>query len=360
MSNFNKNRIRFMRKLILTALVTTLGVILLAGCNNSRATLPDEQISVRIMQLTKETASKTVTASGHFTTEDETYLSFKTGGVVKGIFVKEGDPVSKGQLLATLDMTEIEASVSQAKAAYDKALRDFNRINNLYKDSVATLSQYQDAKTALDVAVELLNIANYNLSYSEIRSVQDGFVLKKMVNPGQMVNPGMPILQTNGAGRGNWILRISVSDNEWTAIKLNDRALVQVEAISKDELQAIVYKKSEGLDPISGTFSIDLKLLSKPVSELASGLFGSAKIMLSQQATSWAIPYESLLDGDKNTGYVFVTNDYVTVHKVKVTISDIMEDKVLISSGLEDSKALVTSGSAYLNDNSKIKIENPN
>jgi len=339
--------------IIVTAIFVSLTI---TACKNKEASSADEQISVRVLELKKGEVNKTITASGQFTTEDETFLSFKTGGVIKAIYVKEGDAVKKGQTLATLEMTEIDAHVSQAKAGYEKALRDFNRVNNLYKDSVATLAQFQDTKTALEVATQQLNIANYNQNHSEIKALTDGYILKKLVSEGQIVGPGMPILQTNGASKGNWILKVSVSDNEWSAINVNDAASIEVDAASKDKLHAVVSRKSEGIDPFSGTFTIDLKVTTKSTIKLASGLFGNAKIALSKPLSAWTAPYESIMDGDRNVGYAFITNDFKTAQKVKVNIADIMEDKVLISGGLENAKALITSGSAYLNENSKIKV----
>ena len=333
-----------------------LSSLFVTACKDKETSLNDERLLVRVMELKKEKIKKIITASGQFTTEDETFLSFKTGGVIKKVFVKEGDEVKKGQLLASLELTEIGAGVSQAKAAYEKALRDFNRVSNLYKDSVVSFAQYQDAKTALDVAAEQLKIADYNLGYSEIRAIVDGYILKKFLNEGQLVGPGTPVLQTNGARNDHWVLKVNVSDDEWSAIKLNDHASIEVDALSDEILQAVVYRKSGGIDPSSGTFSIYIKLISKPLGKIASGLFGKTRITLSQPISAWAVPYESILEGDRNIGYAFVTNDYRTVQKVKVIVADIMEDKVLIDGGLENAKALVTSGSAYLNDGSQIKI----
>src|SRR5262245_10519982 len=72
-----------------------------------------EKIPVRTIALEKQQVKPQINTSGVFTTDDETYLAFKTGGVISRIFVKEGDAIHKGQLLASLDLTEIEAQVAQ-------------------------------------------------------------------------------------------------------------------------------------------------------------------------------------------------------------------------------------------------------
>ncbi|MFH0735204.1 MAG: efflux RND transporter periplasmic adaptor subunit [bacterium] len=329
------------------------------GCKNEKKDISQtdkEIIPVKVTSLIKEDVQRTIITSGQFTTDDETYLSFKTGGVINKIYVKEGDAIKKGQLLATLNLGEIDAMVQQAKIGYEKALRDYNRVNNLYKDSVTTLEQLQNAKSGLDISTKQLNIAEFNKDYSEIRALENGYVLKKFANEGQMIGSGMPVIQTNGANNNNWLLKVTVSDIEWAVIKLHDRAEVKLDAYPDQMLTAYVLRKSEGIDPYTGTFSVDLKLESNFLPKIASGLFGKANIIPSKILSSWLIPYEALLDGDGNTGYLFITNDNTTVKKVKVTIAEINKNNVLISAGLEKAKFLIVSGSAYLNDNSKIKI----
>ena len=347
-------------KKILSILTIVLALLVAACGGNEKETglIDKETIPVKVISLNKEFVSRSISASGQFTTDDEAYLSFKTGGVISKIFVREGDAIKKGQLLATLNLGEIDAMVQQAKAGYEKSLRDYNRAANLYKDSVATLEQFQNSKTALDVAAKQLNIAEFNLKFSEIRALENGFVLKKFVGEGQMVSPGMPVIQINGASNGNWFLKVTLSDKEWATIKQNDKAEVEIDAYPGNKFSAFVFRKSEGVDSYTGTFSVDLKITSLASAKIASGLFGKARITPSQKLILWQIPFDALLDGDGNSGYVFITNDNTTAKKVKVTIAEIEKDKVLITAGLENAGSLIVSGSAYLNDNSKIRIVN--
>ena len=336
------------------------GIIVLVACNGKaqdNAVIPEDTIPVKIIELQQQSSQAPIQASGQFTTDDETSLSFKTGGIVNRIFVKEGDAVTKGQVLATLNLTEISAQVQQATLSYEKAKRDYERANALYKDSVSTLEQLQNSKTALDVAAQQLEAVKFNRAYSEIRAGTSGFVLKKFVNEGQYLSAGTAVVQINGAHKGDWILKVGVSDKQWSAIKNGDKATVQTDALPGKTFDAYVSSKPEGVDPQTGTFVIQVKLKSSdvPVS-FAAGLFGKATITPSQKVTAWNIPYDALLDGDAGQGYVFVTNDYKTAVKVPVKIVGIDNGKVLIQDGLENAKALIVSGSAYLDDKSAIKV----
>jgi RND family efflux transporter MFP subunit len=346
-------------KKIIEAFCLAMVALTLHACHEAKSSpriIRDEEIPVRVMQLNQRLAQQTIQASGQFTTEDETILSFKTGGIINEVQVKEGDAVRKGQLVATLHLTEINAQVQQVKFNYEKALRDYNRYSNLYRDSVATLEQLQNTKTALDIAQQQLNTVRFNQSYSEIRATADGYVLKKLANAGQMVNPGDPVLQTNGAHQTAWILKVAVSDIEWSVIKTGNIAKVETDALPNHLVEGVVSKKTEGIDPATGTFTINILLKENITASIATGLFGKAVIYPSAQVAAWSIPYDALLDGDAGDAFVYATNDYKTATKVKVKVGSIDKGDVAIISGLERAKALITSGSAYLKEGSSIKI----
>lgn len=343
-------------KILLPALIFSL--IIYYGCSSKEDPKNDEIIPVKVIKLKKEKIHSAINVSGIFTTNDETYLSFKTGGIIKSIYVNEGDKIKKGQLLAALELNEIQAQVSQAKSAYEKALRDFNRVQNLFKDSVATLAQKQDAKTGLDIADEQLTIAKYNLNHSEIRATDDGYILKKFVNEGELIGSGTPVFQTNSITANGWILKAGISDQDWSTVKVGDRAIVKSDVNPLHNIEASVLRKSEGVDPYSGTFFVELKISEKHPGKFASGLFGSAEIFPKYQHEVWLVPYQSIIEGEGDAGYVFATNNMKVVKKVKVDIYTLEKDSVYINHGLENYKYLIVSGSAYLNDNSQIKIAN--
>lgn len=320
-------------------------------------TMADDIIPVKVMTIQKSANDKTIAVSGQFSTDDETILSFKTGGIVSKILVKEGDKIHKGQLLATLDLTEIKSMVNQAKMAYEKAERDLKRVTNLNKDGFATQEQMQNAQTGFNIASDQYESAQFNLKYSEIRAITDGYVLQKMVNTGQLVAAGTPILQTNGAGTATWLLKAGIGDTEWNAIQIGDEATIKSDVLNGKTIQGKVIRKSEGTDPYTGSFSVEIALKKNTDVRFASGMFGTAEIKSSNQSGLWSIPYDAILDGNANEGFVFVTDDQKTAKKIVVKIASIEHQKVLISDGLEDHNTLITLGNAYLTDGSKIEIK---
>ncbi|MBD1422082.1 efflux RND transporter periplasmic adaptor subunit [Sphingobacterium chuzhouense] len=334
--------------------------VFLSSCGQAdrKSAIPDtDTIPVTLMRLHSDGTGASFEATGTFTTDDETLLGFKNGGVIGRIYVREGDPIKAGQLLARVHTDEIEAKASQASLALEKAKRDYERASKLYYDSVSTLEQMQNAKTALDLAQQDIRSVRFNQQYTDIRSTSNGYVLARLAQEGQVVGPGTPVFQVNGANDGNWQLKVGVSDRQWAAVDEGDTARISSDALGERMYPAIVRKKSKGLDPKTGTFSVYLTLADNPPAKIAAGMFGKAYIQprAVKQAT-WSIPYESLLEGDGKEGYVFITDDRKTARKVKVHIASIQADEVLISAGLEEATALIVSGSPYLVDGAPIKV----
>ena len=345
--------------------VLLLGLILiinvLTSCSKKKEanvfSSDNDTIPVKTILLAKKEVSLPIHASGKFTTANETFLSFKTGGIVSNVYVNEGEFVTKGTLLACLDLTEIRALVTQAELGFEKSQRDFIRVQNLYKDSVATLEQYENCKTALDVASATLKSAKFNLEYSKITAINNGYILKKFVNSGQIISPGAPAFQCSGEGEGDWKFQASVSDKEWSSISLNDNASIVTDAFPNQEIHGTVINKSQGTDPYTGTFMIEIKITDQ-TSILATGLYGKATITKKNSSPFWSIPYEALLEGNGGKGFVFVTNDNNTAQKIEVPIAMIGKNEIYVKDGLENAKHLIISGSAYLSNGSFIKVLN--
>lgn len=333
-------------------------LLLVQSCGKSNASTGTEHtdaVPVTVMDLHPTERAADVHVAGLFSTDDETYLAFKTGGVLRQVLVKEGDAVKAGQLLATLDLTEIDAQVRQAELGREKAGRDRQRVEALHADSVVSLEQLQNARTGEALAEQQLNAAQFNLRYSEIRAPQDGFVLQKLANPGQLVGPGTPVLQVNGATSATWVLKAGVSDKDWALTHVGDSAVISVDAWPDRVIDAVVSNRSMGADPRSGAFLIELRVSGTHPEGLASGLYGKATIHTHALQEGFAIPYEAVLDGDGDHGSIYTVGADGKAHKRPIVIKAFNNDGILIT-GPDPGARLIVSGGAYLTDGASITI----
>lgn len=335
-------------------------VVLFAACSSKteeiKQSFSPETISVKTTQLTSTESHNTVTATGLLTTENEARYSFKIGGVIDRIYVNEGETFKKGQLLATLKLTEIDAGLAQASIGFEKAQRDYQRVKNLYKDSVTTLEQLQNTKTNLDLAQKNLDAIEFNKKYAYIYSSADGFVTKKLANEGEVIGGGMPVLAINETSYpSDWILKVGVTDREWAVIEIGNKAKIELDAFPDKKFDAEVFRKSQAVDIGSSSFQIEIKIAlgnTKP----AVGMFGKAIITTNHNENVLFVPYNALVEADGNKGFVFTTVGSNKVKKVPVTILKFDNERVYLKNDLNSVDQIIVSNSAYLNEKSIIKI----
>lgn len=335
-------------------------ILLLSSCGHKEDKKPTElnskeAIPVKIATINSLNQEKNILATGLITTENEARYSFKIGGIIDKIFVEEGQHFKKGQLLANLKITEINSQLQQAQFGYDKAKRDYTRANNLYKDSVATLEQLQNAKTAMDYALKTVNVVAFNQEYATIYASTDGFVSKKLANQGEVIGAGMPVLAINENNNNkDWILKLGVTDADWASIQINQSAKVHIDAFPNQVLNAKVYRKSQASDQANGSFQIELKL-ELSGTKLAIGMFAKAEIKTKSTTNLPVIPYDALIEADGNNAFVFVLY-FNRVKRIPIIIESFNNKQVVVKSGLENITSIIVSNSAFLNENSNIKI----
>ncbi|MEM7107165.1 MAG: efflux RND transporter periplasmic adaptor subunit [Bacteroidota bacterium] len=314
------------------------------------------EITVDVATVTQKEMVQNITGYGLISSETEAILSFKVGGIIQSILVQEGQKVKKGQLLARLDVTEIEAQVIQARNGFEKARRDLNRVKRLYQDDAATLENVQDLTTAFNVAKESLRIAEFNLKFAEIRAISDGTIVSKMKNEGELVTPGAPIFFMNDTSDDKWKVEIGLADKDWVKLNEGDLATVEVDAYPGEKFEGQVMRLAQGADPTNGSYQVEVNI-NPEGKKFAVGLFAKATIIPSTKERYHVMPIESLVEGFGKNGFVFIPHQDTAVRKIPVQIAFITPSEAVIAQGLEGIEKVIKGGSGYLTEKSKIRIQ---
>lgn len=352
------------KKVFLPAILALLAIsglcFLLGGCGSQPSTdaaptLADERIPVYTAAVQQKSISLPITSSGILTSSAEQRLSFKIGGVIRKIYVDEGDMVRAGQLLAVLDKTEIDAQVAQAQQGLTKAERDLSRVEGLYRDSSATLELLQNATTGRDVAKETVRIATFNQQYAEIRATRAGKIIKKLANEGEITGPGMPMFVLFETGANDWVVQINVSDRDWARLNLGMPAEVRMDAYEGTLFQGKITDLAPAADPASGLYPVEIRIQPQG-KRFAPGLFAEVAIKPSQSRAYTMIPVEALVEGNGQEAFVFaIQPDGESVKKLSVKVAFMEGNQAVIASGLEGVIEVVTSGAPYLNEKKKVR-----
>ena len=225
-----------------------------------------------------------------------------------------------------------------------------------YKEKAATLEQVQNLSTALEVANQSLTTAKFNQQYSSIYATENGTVIKKMANEGELAAPGSPIFIINSTQNNDWVIRIGVADYDWTRIKAGDAAVITLDAYPSETFKGIVSEIADAADPYSGTFQIELKV-DPGTRKFANGLIAKIELLPKQGQDLSLIPIEALVECSGNKGFVYKLNDdKKTVTKMPVTVAFYQKNQVALSGIDAAINEVITSGSAYLTENSAVAV----
>lgn len=314
----------------------------------------EEFTRVKVIKVAPGETEIAVHAGGMLASSDEIKLSFKTGGIVANVPADEGDKVKKGDILATLNLSEITANVNLAKSRYDKVYRDWTRAKNLYKDTVATLEQLQDAATAVELAKTTLDIAQFNLAHSTIRAPDDGVILKQLVRKNEIVAAGYPVFLFGTTGK-YWKVRCGISDRDIVRINPGDSASVKLDAYPGIVFPAFVEQVSGMSNPMTGTYETELDFNGMGY-RLASGFIAGVDIFPGRKEKLVKLPVGAVVEADNNEGYVYAVSDSGTAVKIKIEIKAIFGSEVAIAGLPEKISEVVSEGTAYLRNGIKVKV----
>jgi multidrug efflux system membrane fusion protein len=342
--------------IILTANVIV--ILLLASCQKKEGIkTPEQKIMVKTASVIQKELSFPITSSGILASPTEMKLSFKTGGIIDQILADEGQYFQKGHLLASLQKSEIEARVQQARSGYEKALRDFQRVSSLYQDSVATLEQKQDAETGLTIAKSNLEIAEYNFRYSSIVAPTNGKILQRLAERNELVDAGRPIF-IFGSTEGAWRVKTGIPDHDIVKVNYGDSARITFDAYPDEKFKAVISEIAQAADPYSGTYEVELMLLPHD-KKLVFGFVANIQIFPRVTERYFLIPTEALIEADGNQGTIFYVQSPENIAKRhRLEICRILNGQVAIRRGLDSISTVVTEGSPYLQDGSVIEIKN--
>ena len=334
---------------------------LLVACG--RATPPAETPAaaatpVRAVLVESVQVPNDVRAVGVLAPRDEIRLAFKIGGVIDQIAVEAGDRVQQGQLLAVLKRTEVDASVSQAAEAVEKARRDLERARRLQADEVATEEQVQNLTTAYNVARSNLDAVRFNARFARIEAPVDGLVLQRLSEESELVQGGQPVFVLGATGAG-WVVRAALADRDAVRVDLGDVARVAFDAFPGREFAGKVTRVASSADPLTGTFEVEIEVAPDGV-RFARGLVAKIALALAEGERVGAqtvVPVTAIVEANGHDATVYVLDaDANVARRKQIAVGRIVGDRVIVLAGLDAGEQVITDGAAWLADGKPVRL----
>lgn len=317
----------------------------------AQAPLPVEVVTVQWQDY-----ARPVRVSGVLENKSEQNLAFKISGLVNSISANEGQWVKQGQVLAQLDLEEINAQVAKAQSVLANSERNLGRFKSLQGSDALSIDQLQQAETQADVAQSDLTVARFNQRHAVIRAPADGRVLKRFIENNEMVAPGTPAF-IFAPKKSGWVMRVGVTDRERVRLDLADQATVTLDAYSGVQYQATVTELAARADATQ-TFGLELQVQEDSKHPLLAGFVGYAEITPKQTRRVVLLPAGAMVRAHRSeearrSGFaaeidVFVLQNDNQVELRKVPLLAVEQNHLVVMAGLEDGEQVVVTGAAYL------------
>ncbi len=370
------------------------GVLLLTSCGKKEETKEEEVLKpVVVDTVLRDNQSTAMEFSGNVKPGQMVKVAFKVPGTLESVTVKEGDRVSKGQTLMTLNTHDYEIARTAAQAQYDaidaeidtkiasarkEAESNLEFINTqlervkrlheqgavatktveeleLKKDVVETkLKEIADtergAQERLKQASAMVDLADSKIEDTVLTSPIDGTVIKKLSEEGETVIPGYPTL---AIGRlDNLEVEIGVPDKFIDSIIVGSTVDVYVKGLDL-KVEGRISKIDAVADLETRTFGVIIDI-KNPENKIKPGMIANVNIPMGD-VDAITIPINSIIDNAEGS-FVFVYDDKnKMVNRRKIEVGEVFGDLIEVTSGLEEGDTLVIEGQYRLNDGEEVK-----
>lgn len=327
---------------------------LLVACSAPQTQKAPQKGGVKVKTTTVRPSQgkQTLSFSGTVVPYRAIPVTFQTAGTVQSVLVDEGMLVRKGQVLATLDKTDLQNMCRLSEAQYNQALDAYNRLKEVHdKGSLADI-KWVEMESNLKQAESSFNIAKNNLAKAVLTAPEAGFIGKRNVEPGMSaigLSAPFEVVEIDRV-----YIRLSVPENEIAKIKQGMTASFVVPAIGDSAFTGQVSIVGVVADGFSRTYEVKV-LADNPYRSIKPGMICDIAIVGEQRAAN-VVDYTAVSKDAKGTFVYKVDAARTSVTRQPVKTGTIGNEGIEIVSGLNIGDEVVCEGLDKLNDNSKITL----
>lgn len=313
--------------------------------NQKAKTEAAENPSVDTLQVTSGMVEVTDRFNATIQSSVKNNISALTGGRLRQLLVKVGDHVSKGQVVAHLD----DSQLAQLQVQMNKAEIDFKRMDELHKIGGVSQMQWESARDGLNIArTQYHNI----LQNTVLRSPVSGMVTAKNYDNGDVTNPQMPIVVVEQINPVKLILNIS--EDYFTRLKKRMPVHVTIDALDGQEFTGYISLIHPTVDAMAHTVQTEIEIPNANET-IRPGMYATAQINFgSHQATLVSESAVMKLPG-AGQRYVFVYNNGKAEYR-PVELGDIQGEYYEVIGGLQAGETVIVGNKTGLTDGLKVKV----
>ena len=325
-------------------------------------------IQVNVSKVALNSKGQFLSVSGKIKAVNSADLSTRMMGFVTKANVNVGDKVTKGQLLISINNSDLQAKkgqinagITQAKTAFNNAEKNYNRFKNLFESKSITQKElddmtanYQIAKAGLESANQMKNEINAQFEYANITAPFSGVITSKNIEVGDMANPGMSLISIETPG--DFEVIAMVPETEISQINKGTEVTVLVKSMNKS-LQGKVEEVSTSAKNTGGQYLVKINL-EKTGASILSGMFTTIQFPVDKKNSSESIliPIEAIVKNGQLSG-VYTVSETNTALLRWLRLGRSYGNQVEVLSGLSADESYIISADGKLFNGAKVSVQ---
>ena len=328
-------------------------VIMAVGCGSTanknqqaETVVVDETPVVAVVQVTSRDVPQTATYTSTVQAYVKNNIAPQMAGRIAKINVEIGDFVTKGQILAEMDRTQL----LQAQLQLQNQEVELNRLKALYEAGGLSQSDYDAIEMSYNVAkAQTENL----LENTVLRSPVNGVVTARNYDAGDMYAMASPIYTVEQIKPVK--LLVGISESDYTKVKKGDSVQITADAIPGTTFYGKIEKIYPTIDPTTRTFTVEV-VVSNNYNTLRPGMFARATVNFGSNHNVVIPDVAVVKQQGSGERFVYVLNQDNTVTYQKVELGRRMGTEYEVLSGIEDGTKIVTGGQIRLKDGVKVIV----
>jgi RND family efflux transporter MFP subunit len=337
------------------AFILVLILSLLAGCNDRKNITHINEVQIPVLTSAVEASQsmKEISLSGNIEGFKTVRLGFLVAGKINFIAANEGQMVSKGQLLSSLDPTNYSIAKELADIQVNQVQDEYDRLKLMYDKNSLSESDFAKISYGLQQAKAQQKLHTKNLEDTKLYSPIDGVLLKKLCETGEITGIGIPLFVVSDIRKSK--VSAFIPENELHYIRLGQTARVLVPSLD-NTFNGKIIEVGSAADVASRAFSVKIEVENRGML-IRPGMIAEVKILTGQDQEILLIPAGSILHDFNNQSFVYVIDGSTgKAFRRNVSLGGAVNDKIEVISGLKETDMVVSGGQEKLVDGSQVII----
>lgn len=315
---------------------------------------------VTILTAKSEVFNHFVELQGSVKTKENIIIYPEMPGILIDIYVKKGQKVSKGQLLAIIDDGGLEQQVSQLEIQASLAQTTFERQKRLWDQKIGSEMAYLQAKSNYEAQNKAVKQLKIQLDKTRIKAPFSGVIDDIMTDEGSVVSPGQsPIIRI--VNLNNMYIEADVPETYVKDITKNKTVEVEFPVLNKT-MDATISQAGNFINPANRTFKVEVSVPNKD-ENIKPNMTAKIRINDYKNNTAILIPQGIISENASGQQYVFIVtnkteNNEVQTEKAIITTGKMQGDLIEVLSGIEDGAEIIEEGARSIREGQIVKIIN--